>query len=291
MSIPPLRAIGADETLPDPKGMVAAIARYGYSLSDALSDLVDNSLDAGAGNVVIRFLRDDSAILRMIVADDGEGMDEGLLREAMRFGVRLNHDRTDLGKYGLGLKAASFSQCQEVAVVTRDVKGWVGGRRWTIDLIERGWICEKLDRSDCEGLLDSGWGPTATGHAGTLIVWDQLDRLRLGRAGVDAALLTFMKRLPISLGIVFHRFLADGRLRLLLDAENVVSRERSAPRQVLALDPFAHPKSGRVGYPLNFDVPFGESTLRLQAHIWPPNSKDSAYRLGGGRIAERQGFY
>ena len=291
MSIPPLRAIGADETLPDPKGMVAAIARYGYSLSDALSDLVDNSLDAGAGNVVIRFLRDESAILRMIVADDGEGMDEGLLREAMRFGVRLNHDRTDLGKYGLGLKAASFSQCQEVAVVTRDVKGWVGGRRWTIDLIERGWICEKLDRSDCEALLDLDWSPIATGHAGTLIVWDQLDRLRLGRAGVDAALLTFMKRLPISLGIVFHRFLAHGRLRLLLDAENVVSRERSAPRDVLALDPFAHPKSGRVGYPLNFDVPFGDSTLRLQAHIWPPNSKDSAYRLGGGRIAERQGFY
>jgi hypothetical protein len=137
----------------------------------------------------------------MIVADDGEGMDEGLLREAMRFGVRLNHERTDLGKYGLGLKAASFSQCQEVAVVTRDVKGWVGGRRWTIDLIERGWICEKLDRSDCQKLLDSDWSPIATGHAGTLIVWDQLDRLRLGRAGVDAALLTFMKRLPISLGI------------------------------------------------------------------------------------------
>jgi hypothetical protein len=272
--------------------MVAAVARYGYSLHDALADLIDNSVDAGATNVTVRFFRNDAAIQRIVVADDGRGLDDEGLRLAMQFGVQVHHGLTDLGKYGLGLKSASLSQAQAVSVVTRNTGGWVGGRRWTMELIQRGWICELLDTADCAGLLDLDWGGVSTAGSGTLIVWDELDRLRLGRTGVDTALRGFMRRLPVELGIVFHRFLADGRLRVLLDTEHTVTGDRSAPTPVEALDPFAHRHSGREGYPVTFGVQVGEGPLLpLSAHIWPANSKEPAYRLGGGKIAERQGLY
>jgi hypothetical protein len=287
-----IRAIGAEEIPPDPRGMIAGVARYGYTLNDALADLIDNSLDAGARNVAARFVRDDQAVRRIVIADDGRGMDAAQLRSAMQFGVQLSHGRTALGKYGLGLKSASFSQCSAVSVLTRDTDGWVGGRRWTMTLIERGWICERLDPEDCSQLLEHDWLPARTSPTGTVVIWDELDRLRLGRSGVDAALRTFMKGLPIDLGIVFHRFLGDGRLSITLGSENVVAGARSATRTVEALDPFAHRQSGREGYPVTFGVHVGEGPpITLRAHIWPANSKDPAYRLGGGRIAERQGFY
>ena len=287
-----MRATGADETPPDPRGMIAGVARYGYTLHDALADLIDNSIDAGASNVLIRFLRDDQAVLRIVIADDGRGMDQDRLRRSMQFGAQLKHDRTDLGKYGLGLKSASFSQCESVSVITREGAGDVGGRRWTIELIERGWICERLDTDDCAALLDSDWSPVNAARHGTLIVWDHLDRLRLGRTGVDAALSTYMRRLPVDLGIVFHRFIAGGDLAITLESEHVTTGERSPSRAVEALDPFAHRSSGRVGYPVTFEVMVGDGPpIGLRAHIWPPKSKDSAYRLGGGKIAERQGFY
>src|ERR1700732_3787636 len=125
--LPAIPATGAEETPPDPRGMITALARYGYRLQDALADLVDNSLDAGASHVAIRFIRDAESVQRMVVADDGRGMGEDRVRSAMQFGVQLDHDRTDLGKYGLGLKAASFSQCESVSVLTRDTSGWIGG--------------------------------------------------------------------------------------------------------------------------------------------------------------------
>ena len=292
VTLPTLRAVGADDILPDARGLVAAVARYGYSLHHALADLIDNSVDAGASNVTVRFFRDDAAILRIVVADDGRGLDETGLRLAMQFGVQVEHGLADLGKYGLGLKSASLSQAQSVSLVTRNGAGWTGGRRWTMELIERGWICERLDAADCAELLDADWNTGSRDGPATLIVWDGLDRLRLGRAGVDVALRGFMRRLPVDLGIIFHRFLGDGRLRVRLDVEHTVTGERSAPTPVEPLDPFAHRQSGRAGYPVTFSVQVGQGPpLALRAHIWPANSKETAYRLGGGKIAERQGLY
>jgi hypothetical protein len=286
------RAIDTEDTPPDPRGLTTAIARYGYSLHDALADLIDNSVDAGARHVLVRFIRDDQAIRRIVIADDGAGMNEEHLRAAMQYGVQVKHARADLGKYGLGLKSASFSQCEAVSVVTRSASGWEGGRRWTKELIDRGWICEKLDPDGCRQLLDTAWGDVLTARSGTLIVWDQVDRLHLGRDRVDEALSRFMKRLPVDLGIVFHRFLANGRLSLALDAVHATTGQLSPARMVEPLDPFGYPRTGRNGYPVSFDVRLDDhSRLALTAHVWPANSKDPHYRLGGGKIAERQGFY
>ena len=130
------------------------------------------------------------------------------------------------------------------------------GRRTPLDHAadREGWICEKLDPDDCGRLLEHDWLTNRASDSGTLIIWDDLDRLRLGRTGVDAALQTSMRRLPVGLGIVFHRFLGDDRLTISLDAENVATGARSAARMVEALDPFAHRHSGRAGYPVTFEI-------------------------------------
>src|SRR5262245_66159428 len=100
--------IGRSTVPPDASGILQAISRIGYQLQEALADLIDNSIDAGARNVLVRFFRDGDRLTDIAVVDDGAGMDEETLEEAMRFGSRLKKRGADLSKYGMGLKAASL---------------------------------------------------------------------------------------------------------------------------------------------------------------------------------------
>src|ERR1700687_4278086 len=85
--------------LPDDEKAADIFSRIGYSIEDALADLVDNSIDAEASNVLIRFVIGPKGIHSVVIADDGNGMDEDLLREAMRFGSRTSKANSALGKY------------------------------------------------------------------------------------------------------------------------------------------------------------------------------------------------
>jgi HSP90 family molecular chaperone len=117
---------------PNPERTKDAIARIGYSLEESIADLIDNSLDAQATDVLIRFIYDRKNIHRIFVVDNGHGMREETLRRAMQFGSTLRHEKTDLGKYGIGLKSASLSQCNQFSVISR-VDKEVSGRRWSSD--------------------------------------------------------------------------------------------------------------------------------------------------------------
>jgi HSP90 family molecular chaperone len=90
----------------------------GYDFATAVADLVDNSIAARAGVVAIdvEFDGDDSWLR---IADNGKGMTPSELREAMRYGAERDYDARDLGKFGLGLKTASLSQCQRLTVASR----------------------------------------------------------------------------------------------------------------------------------------------------------------------------
>src|SRR5262245_32084293 len=107
----PLNPDGESENPPDPEGLLLAISNLGYSMEDALADLIDNSIDAGATQVRVRILRRKSELKSVVIADNGRGMSEPVLDKAMGFGVRSTNGEIRLGKYGLGLKSASFSQC------------------------------------------------------------------------------------------------------------------------------------------------------------------------------------
>ena len=103
-----LAAVDRVKLAPEGGGTIRALSRIGYDLPEALADLIDNSIDANARRVEIPFLRNDTQITSVLIADDGGGMDADGLKLGMQFAGRIDHEADDLGTFGLGLKSASF---------------------------------------------------------------------------------------------------------------------------------------------------------------------------------------
>ena len=125
----------ADAT-PHAASLVESLRDIGYSLDTALADIIDNSITAGAKTVQLfaDTVGDEPAIALL---DDGSGMSESELIEAMRPGSknpRLSRESKDLGRFGLGLKSASFSQCRRLTVITRK-DGVSSGASWDLDRV------------------------------------------------------------------------------------------------------------------------------------------------------------
>lgn len=276
--------------LPDPQRMIVALRQVGYSFEQAISDLVDNSINGRASHVLIRFICDENSIRSCVIADDGVGMSESRMNEAMRFGSLPSSDPKSLGKYGMGLKLASLSHASRVTVLSRQ-RGTAHGRRWTVQGIGNGWRCEVLNQSEVLSIIDSAWGPVDLRKSGTLIVWDEIDRLPVGTRGLRNLLRTLQSRLELHLGLCFHRFIDNRSLTISIDQQSEGRQEHSIRTTIDGLDPFAYPASGKEGYPKIFRAVLpGIGTLDAEAHIWPPHSESAAYKLGN-KAAARQGFY
>lgn len=282
-------SVGSRPNEPHPEGVVQAFARIGYRLEDALADLVDNSVDAASTSVLIRFHRTAHSITRIAIVDDGRGIPPDQIDASMQFGARIAHKGTDLGKYGIGLKSASFSQCRSLSVVSR-AAGKTVGRRWTVESIKAGWLCDQLDAKACDRLLNESWSPVVIGKHGTVVLWDEIDRIKTDQGGTDAALNKIFKIVPLHLGMVFHRFIDRDELRIYLDTYDIATSAVGPSQQVDAMDPFAYRRSGRPSYPRTMEVTAAEEQISLVCHIWPPNAVDKHYKLGG-RTSQRQGFY
>jgi hypothetical protein len=286
-----LQSSGTEKTPPDPSRTKMAFARVGYALPQAIADLIDNSIDAEAKTVLIRFLYDRKGVHRVFIVDDGKGMSEPVLSQAMRFGSTLPHRPEDLGQYGIGLKAASFSQCNTLSVITNSGKE-IAGRRWTNESIGRDWLCEKLAAPGCKELLSAPWAELALQQHGTIVMWEELTGLQSGQSSPVETVNRAIEELAVHLGMVFHRFLSRNSIKIVIDTQFVGRRESTVPHFVEALNPFSYPKSGAQAYPKAFQISLeGIGTVILEAHIWPARTQEPGYRLGGGKVASRQGFY
>lgn len=196
--------------IPSARRLTESLRDMGYDLASAVADLVDNSLDADASRVDVGLLHDDDGgWLR--VADDGCGMTERELDEAMRYGSSRAYGDRDLGYFGLGLKTASLSQCRRLTVATRSsVRGPIRIRRWDLDRVARtdSWQVERLTHGRAPSVLTEPLVDTT----GTVVLWDRLDRILGDRqpAGDAAArrLQTALAEIAEHLAMVFHRFLA-----------------------------------------------------------------------------------
>lgn len=286
-----IAAIGAEKISPNHKKEADLYSRIGYRLEEAVADLVDNSIDARAKNVLIRFQTHTGGIHSVVIADDGDGMDERQLREAMRIGSDSNKGQEQLGKYGTGLKSASLSQARSVTVLSRQ-KGVAIGRRWTHESIASGWMCEVLSPAQCKTALDMDLGPVDNETSGTLVIWEQLEHLRAARNSVRKVVDRARRSVRIELGIKFHRLLEAGKATVWIDEADVLEDGGGEPESVRALNPFPE-STGRAGYPLELSAKVSEkgAALQMKLHIWPAKSKETGYRLGGGKVASRQGFY
>lgn len=199
------------EVAPRASVLVESLRDIGYSLQTAVADIIDNSLTAGAWK--IELLADTHAEVPAIgVLDNGSGMTEAELLEAMRPGSRNPLEErvaTDLGRFGLGLKTASFSQCRRLTVITRK-HGTVSCAAWDLDkvAVHDRWILDLPD--DLAGIP---WSECLTGD-GTLVVWEKLDRLVGPHGSSDRQdLVRQLDDTASHVEFVFHRFLSGGEGR------------------------------------------------------------------------------
>jgi hypothetical protein len=284
------KAEGRERILPNARRTIESMRQIGYSLEQAIADLVDNSINAKASTVLIRFITKGDRVRSVVIGDDGIGMNRTQLKEAMKFGTERSNDPKSLGKYGMGLKLASLSHAKCLTVVTKQAAA-ISAMRWTIEGIQKGWECEELARPDSVMIMDAPWSPLKLRQRGTLVIWDDLDKLPTSGGDLRGAIRKFDRRLKVHLGLCFHRFIEDDRLTIVLDSQTDGEREHSIRQTVPALNPFKYRKSGDPGYPKTFRVNMPDmGTLRAEAHIWPPNDNSEEYKLGG-RTASRQGFY
>jgi hypothetical protein len=201
---------------PSAARLTESLRDIGYDFPAAVADIVDNSVMAGASHidVSVEFAGEDSYV---VISDDGEGMTGNGLVEALRYGSRRSYGRSDLGRYGLGLKTASLSQCRSVTVATcrRSAPGNVHIRMLDLDLIAE-WdewlVVEPLP----EPILQRSVERLAS-EPGTVVIWRKLDRVlpekRPDGGWARRRLDAMAAKTAEHLGVVFHRYLegAEGR--------------------------------------------------------------------------------
>jgi hypothetical protein len=260
----------------------------GYSLETAVADIIDNSISADATEIeILCDLARDSPTL--VIVDNGWGMSEETLILAMRHGAanpKEPRSQRDLGRFGLGLKTASFSQCRKLTVASAQ-NGTRCGAEWDLDLIDAkdDWIISILDDEDIARLPFIG----KLGEQGTLVIWRVLDRLFEDESNLrrDEIVNEKLDVLEKHLSLVFHRFLSGevkGRKKIRISVNG---------HPVEAFDPFCR-KSGSQMLPEDV-VRVDEHSVQMQPYILPHHSRLSAkeydYYQGRSDFISNQGAY
>jgi hypothetical protein len=261
---------------------------FGYELHTALADLVDNSMTAGARHVWIDFHWDgDKSIIS--VTDDGAGMTEEVLKSAMRPGSQnplQERDPNDLGRFGLGLKTASFSQCRRVTVRTRTRNSEMATRCWDLDHIARvnDWQLLRTADDSAEPHFER---LNALGR-GTTVLWQKLDRLTKGfdtnNERHHQHFLEKAEGVRCHLGMVFHQMLS-GRKGVELCLNN---------RIIAPWDPFLAGEDATQALPAT-RLQLRESVVEVHPYVLPHQSKisKSTHEAAAGPRGwnAHQGFY
>jgi hypothetical protein len=275
--------------LPPDSGYAKALTNQGYGFEAAVADLIDNSIDAQADSVVVHFLRAADRIVSLLVIDDGWGMDDDALDDAMTVGRRRDYGGHSLGMYGTGLKAASLSHAGSLTVISRTRRSRAAGRKLTADGIRDGFRCDTVEPGFAQQQVDTYDGLIE--WQGTIVRWDQVRAFETVAAGHSEQFLSkSIARLETHLGLYLHRFLSRG-LKLDIAVWDVSTGEETDHISVEALDPFGYKVPGKTGYPKKFSAPVeGAGNVEMEAHIWPAKSNSAGFRQIGA-LQERQGFY
>ena len=276
----------------DPQ-IVDAFKNIGYSLPAAVADLVDNSVDAAASTVLIRFLHTEDDLVSLVVVDDGRGMREKDIDRAMQFGGRRQYGDTDIGMYGMGLKSASLSQADNVTVLSKAAQSRPVGRRWTEEQAKAGWKCDVVAQDFVAAELQRSWragaGHQPSRHHHPVGPRQGLPEGNRTYPGLPPEVRTGDRESsrPPAAQVPGSRT-ADGRHRR---REHRDRRDRRSDRGRRAR-PVQLPDVRRRGIPE--EVPHQHPRYRrldATAHIWPARAKSPGYKLGGGAVSRRQGFY
>lgn len=270
------------ECVPFAPALVESMRSLGYTFHSAIADLIDNSISANAKNIDIIVAPGIEPSL--IILDDGCGMTKNKMYEAMRYGSRNpleTRSENDLGRFGLGMKSASLSQCRKMVVISKK-DDEINGYSWDIDyIIEKGgWVLKEFTNQELQDYpyierlhnLDSG----------TYIFLSDFDRIKEGTSNIVETFNSCLNEMIDHLALVFHRFIEDG---LKIEVNSV---------QIEAKDPFlSYHKSTQKKKEVSIKV--DNERINIKPYILPVLSKlkqKDLDKVGGKeRLKNEQGFY
>lgn len=273
--------------------MIESLRAFGYDLRTAIADLIDNSITAGAENIWLDFFWNgrDSYIR---VTDDGIGMSEQDLVNAMRPGSKNpleSREATDLGRFGLGMKTASFSQCKRMTVASRTSNSSMSVRRWDLDFVAKidKWSLLKAPAAGSEPFFNK---LNELEH-GTTVLWEVLDRV-VGNSSVNdnKASSQFYRNVKIVqsyLSMVFHRYMENSKrpLKIFLNGEDETHR-------IVPWDPFSEDASAIIDFPED-SLHYSGDVIKVKGFVLPHKDKISEKEYielaGTEGWTAQQGFY
>lgn len=274
---------------PSASALSASLRDLGYSLETAIADLIDNSISAQATTIDV-FCDLTQADPTFAIIDNGTGMNADEIIAAMRHGAahpRQERAHGDLGRFGLGLKTASFSQCRQLTVVSTQ-NGIPCGAEWDLDLVNQrdAWLISVLNTTEIEALpfIDH------LGDRGAIVIWRKLDRLFEDVTGQkrDEIVNEKLDLVEKHLSLVFHRFLSGevkGRPKLSIAINN---------HKVEPFDPFCRKNAATQVLPEE-TIYIDGTSVRMQPYILPHHSRLSAkeydYYQSRSDFISNQGAY
>ncbi|MFC3199885.1 ATP-binding protein [Parapedobacter deserti] len=264
---------------PNVGNFIDSLREIGYSPEIAIADLIDNSISAGATSIEIYSVATPTLIFAML--DNGIGMTESELIEAMRLASKSPNeirDKLDLGRFGLGLKTASFSQCKKLTVISKR-NGQLSARQWDLAFIasKNEWLLITPNNLSCAPMFEQ----FEKLESGTLVVWEEIDRISVSNFS------EVIDKVRKHTSLVFHKFLegTGSSKKISISLNN---------NPIKPFNPFNlnHPATQQIA-PEKINV-FG-STVTIQPFILPHHSKLSKqeydlYATEEGYI-KSQGFY
>ncbi len=193
--------------IPPATSLIYGLRCIGYNFSTALSDIIDNSISAGAKKISVISDPDD-ADPYLIIFDDGCGMGYKELDNAMTLGSdRSNKEDNDieLGRFGLGLKSASFSQCLKLTVASKRTNG-INAMRYDLSKIgsKNDWVMDVLSDAEIDKLPEISLLKEA--KSGTLVIWQSFDKIEEESENFKDSFLAVVNQAKKHVEFVFHRF-------------------------------------------------------------------------------------
>lgn len=269
--------------IPEASSMIETFRAIGYNVETAIADVIDNSISANAKNIWIDFEWLGSNTW-LSIKDDGLGMDNLELIKAMRPGSKNpleERSRKDLGRFGLGLKTASFSQARKLTVISK--KEWLDSVYWTWDL---DFVNQTGNWNLIKYLPDIRFQTELSNlSTGTIVIWNDIDRIvknfnQDDHKALDKFLL-IMEQVKKHLAMVFHKFIEQNRL-------NIYFQDEKLP----AWNPFLTDESATQIFP---EEKIQNGTVKIEGYVLPHKTKlsEERYKISEGLKGwnEQQGFY
>ena len=265
---------------PKPSSLLFAIRSIGYSFKTAVADIIDNSISAKAN--VINIYSDPLDKPFVCFIDNGSGMTYNELKEAMLLGAQKdNRDVLDLGRFGLGLKSASLSQCRKFSVVTKR-NNKLYGMRFDIDENEKkqDWVIFNLSPEQLQSLPMYNKFSTLT--SGTMVVWEEFDRIENSTKSFEKTFRHQIAESKSHVEFVFHRFYDT--IKIFFNEVRIEKR-----------DPFLKASYGRQQEGRGVNVKLSGQTINITPYTLPYSNSlthEEKQLLGNPKsIYDEQGLY